>query len=256
MGVSETMNVLQQIEKRSYLATDEQIRALAAANYQAGADLTNTGSTYLRILIAGTQAELGSTPRLRAVRGAKDAAPEMEAALNALQAVHERYYALVLEAITTEDVEDKPTLRKAEKSRRALERNRRGNFARTSASLVRAYIRAGCNILALVVPTATKSLLRSAVLQKKAPPTPEVIVERNVSAVVTRIEELQADRPDLATITIQTLLARLTSMATGGEKQVTTSSPKKAMAEGITLKLGEGIFLPLPPTTPAPSTMH
>lgn len=147
------MSTIDNIVKHHYVATDAQVESLAREQYTASAEVARANSTYLRVLVAGCQAELGSK---------RGRAPGIESQLAVLEKVHERFYAAVLRGVTTSDVEPNDALESTERGRRQLERNRRSGFARSAATTVRNYIRSGGDLRGLDVETTTKTGLAKA----------------------------------------------------------------------------------------------
>lgn len=132
------------LESKHYIATPADIATLTRAYSEAIDASSNVRGHYFRALIATTQAELGSKPRQRSA----EASPTLEAEgirtqLAAVDAVHERFYAVVLDTVNGN----------------ADERNRRSNFARSAVSTVRAYVRAGFDITLVAAARATKAAL-------------------------------------------------------------------------------------------------
>jgi hypothetical protein len=109
------MNVIDNIEKHNYVATEAQVETLAREHHSSAAALNRSNLTYLRIIIAGCQAELG---------GKRGRAPAPEAQMSVLEKVHGKFYAAVLRGVVTEDVAADDTLDRTERGRRQLERNR------------------------------------------------------------------------------------------------------------------------------------
>lgn len=246
-------DINQTIAGRAYLATDEQVKALAVANYEGAATADTTRGTFLRVEVASLQAALGVKPRQRL--GGKPQTFERDVVIATYNDVHKRLYALVMTAVVTDDIKDSPKLRKPEKSRRALERNRRSNFARSAKSTLMAFIRAGGNVAALAVPVVTKAAL--AEQTRKLKPAVEVdrtvLADRIVNSMAKRIEALRAEDHELAQMVSQKLTVQLSPVTT----QHTTKSPAKSVEEMIPLRMGEGIFLPMPTITPEPQqTAH
>lgn len=235
-------NVNQTIAARAYLATDEQVRALAIANYEGSAAVDTSRATFLRVEVASLQAALGIKPRQRDY--GKPQHFDRDTVMSTYNDVHARLYALVLDAVVTDDIRDSAKLRKAEKSRRAIERNRRSNFARSAKSTLAAFIRAGGNVAALVVPAVTKGSLAEQTKKLK----PAVAQDRNeladriCTSMVNRIEKLREEDHELAQLVSQRLTVQLSPVTT----DKTTKSPTKSVEENIPLRMGEGIFLPMP----------
>jgi hypothetical protein len=103
-------------------------------------------------LIATTQSELGVPIRIRRTLHQETLAlAETESQLSALQKVNARFYAIVLKRIDE-------TLPRGGKNR-GIEANKLSNFARSTFSVVRGWIRAGGDIRTLAARTTTKSTL-------------------------------------------------------------------------------------------------
>lgn len=244
-------DILAILAQRHYVANDQQIRTLAQAYCDAQERASQVNGTFLRVLIAGTQIAMGTQPRLRASR---DKLPDFDVTedLRTLNKVHLHYYEVILDAIVTDDIRDNPKLRQAEKSRRAMERNRRTNFARTAKATLVAYVRAGGNVRSLVVPTVTKASLRAFAEQARskevAKQEPKERVQTFVDRIMTRVEALRKDDEAIAADVAQLLILQLTDVA---KCEKFTKSPKKAADEGIPLELEGRIWLPLPPAEPA-----
>lgn len=120
------------------------------------------GTTYLRALIKGALVTHGRKPE--------------DGESKALNVAHAEYLPCIVRGITTPDVApiagpagDSPNVVRAENKRRALERNRRSNFARTAASAVRGYLGAGGKLADIPLPTVTKSWLVSEAARMRGP---------------------------------------------------------------------------------------
>lgn len=142
------MNIIQTIAKANYAATETQVETLAHAVV-----LGKMGeSTYLRVLTAHCQAELGPAPR-RAV-SARAAAMTREAQEAVIDKVHGRLYPHVQKGVQSNGLGGDGELP-------ANEVNRRATFARTSASELRGYVARGGDLRALEVATLTRAQLRN-----------------------------------------------------------------------------------------------
>ena len=160
------MNIQQTIAKAHYVATEQQVEQLAASQYAASQEVEGHNNTYLRVVVVGVQAEVGTKKRGRS--------PTRDAQLTVIEKVHERFYAAVLRGVTTADIANEDGLLPPEKSRRALERNRRSTFARTAKTTLTNFVKAGGDIRTLDAETVTKRSLRDAI----APPEPANRLER------------------------------------------------------------------------------
>lgn len=147
------MNIQQTIERAHYVATDMQVEQLAAARWLLSAQEEGLNGTYLRVLVVGCQAELGTKRRGK---------PSITSQLAVVEKIHGRFYAAVLRGITTADIVADDTQEPAERSRRALERNRRSTFARSAKTTLANFVRGGGDVRTLDAPTVSKAQLRAA----------------------------------------------------------------------------------------------
>lgn len=139
-----------QIEAKAYLATDEEVTWLTQTYANGIAAVAGTKVTYLRVLIAHVKHDVGR--RLKNLKA--------QAAIEFLEETHKRLYAIVLKAVTTPEIADAEDLAKEERTRRSLARNSRSNFARSSMTAVRNWVKTGGSLAALDPMTITKSELR------------------------------------------------------------------------------------------------
>lgn len=117
------------IEKAGYVASESQIEELAH-DVAVG---KSADSTYLRVLVVAVQTALKA---------------KRQRAATAVGVAHDRFYAAVLRGVGADDITPK-------------ERRRRATFARTAASTLRSFVRAGGDIRSLEVATVTKGSLRA-----------------------------------------------------------------------------------------------
>lgn len=138
------------IESKGFIATPNDITALTRA-ILAGQQAAASGTgTYLKALVATTTDELGAPARAHAGKGKRLKQEQIAAHLAALEAVHARFYEAVVEGASDNLPPGKD---------KARELNRRTNFARSSVSTVRGYIRAGNDITMLVAARVVKAAL-------------------------------------------------------------------------------------------------
>jgi len=161
--------------------------------------------------------------------------------LKALTAVHERFYTIVTEVVTEalEGTKDK-----------AMELNRRTNFARTALGSVRAWIRAGGDITSLAPATATKAMLAVESEGTKAPPSAQALKSRAESqsqGLLTTFEGLATSDKAAAIEQMSMVLGQLTSrlLSMG---VVSTKDPGLSFTEHRPLRIGKHVFVPAPPT--------
>lgn len=194
------MDIQQTIKRAHYVATPAQVQLLAAAHWNVAVQLEGANSTYLRVVLVGAQAQLGQK------RGRQ---PNAAAQMAVLEKVHATFYAAVLAGVTTEDIAKEDGLEPQESSRRALERNRRSTFARSSKTALANYAKAGGDLRALVVEEVTKASLRAAL----APPPPEDRTARQLAtaqgAILRAVERRARGDPDGARGMLEAVVARL-----------------------------------------------
>lgn len=129
------------------------IRALARRAVEGRTAVLEARGEYLRALVGSAQLELAKTPDLNHMA--------------AVKAVHRKFYPVVQEATATPDIKLDKKQAPAERKRRALERNRRTNFARSAYGTIRRWLRApGHDLTKLDAMKVTKSQLLN-----EAPPT-------------------------------------------------------------------------------------
>ncbi len=243
------MNIFTQIEKANYCVSLDTVKALAVGHLAAQQTVGKTPGAYFRILLAATQQAICGKPTLRA-RGKVPSLTDEEIAqhLETFEKVNTSLYAVILEAVRSSDVESRPNLGTDEQNRRAKERNRRTNFARSAASTLRAYIRQGGNVLRLAVPSATKSAVAGMTPSDNGKPVP--LAERTAkridsaaSRIVASADELAAKDKAKAVAVLQSALAVLgEALQRLGPKA--TTKPGAAMEEHRPLRTPMGIFWP------------
>lgn len=167
--------------------TEKQIEALAAERLTAD----QADGTYLRALIVGAQAKIGTK---RGKRGA----------LAALNDVATAYYAAVLRGVTTPDIAITDGLGSDESQRRVHERNRRATFARSAKSTIVAWVREGGDLKALDADTVTKTELRVSVAASRT--KPGVAVERAQAAILKAVAH---ESPEAARTRLEAVMEAL-----------------------------------------------
>jgi hypothetical protein len=152
------------LETKHYVATLEDVADITREIISAQKAGAEGRATYLRVLIATTQSELGQHPRQRTVDTAKLSDAERETQLAALETVGKRFYDVVTKAAKA--LIDGP-------DRGGLELNRRTTFARTSLSAIRRWVTAGNDITNLAAGRTTKASL--VVAGRRKAPTAKVL---------------------------------------------------------------------------------
>lgn len=201
------------IENKHYVASDHDVELLAAAHLACSDATKRVDVSYLRILVATLQA------RFNGMRGRKKlAAADITQHSTYLAEVHTRLYAFVLRGVTTPDVVDEETLDADTRRGRAAVRNGRAAFARSSASTLQLFIRAGGDVRGLDVTGVSKTQLR-AFAKSTAPPMP---LTEAMLVGLKRLEreaiELAADDPDAAREVVTECMERLQSILDGLDK--------------------------------------
>lgn len=160
------------IASKNYIATVADVEKIAAAIIDGDIQVATSRGTYLKVLVASTQDELKSPPRQRSGKAPKLDAPGIAEHLVAFQSVADKFYAACMRvAQNTVPAPDTAMIRS------------RTTFARSAASTVRGYIRAGNDIRALAAARTTKASLATPRKRRKA----------SVAAMQKRAEKLAGE---------------------------------------------------------------
>lgn len=217
--------------------TDADIAKLTRDYLNAVSTAAGSRITYLRALVETTIREIGATPRTSPPRGRQTKmTPETTASqLAALQATHERFYAIVIK-VASEDLPAKD---------QAAELNRRTNFARTALYSARLWVRAGNDLTVLVVQNLTKAALAVKTTPRAASARQlRGRVERRSKAVMAAILALEDTDKAAAMAELNTLMGQLASRLISLEGGSATTDPKIAAAEHRPLRVGTTVFTP------------
>lgn len=218
------------IESRNFIATDTDIAKIAAQAIDGETRSAEARGLFFKALIATTQHELGSPPRLRNVAGAKLSAEETTAHLLTFEGIAKRFCEKAREvAANTVPDTDTETLR-----------SRTRKFY-SAASTVRGYIRAGGDIRGIAAHKATKGSLATPRVKRK--PNPEALKRRAV-ALGAELEKIARSlNGDFAREVLTPLLAKLGALA--GKTAKATRDPAEAMSEQRALRTKVGVFFPI-----------
>lgn len=235
------------LENRNFVATPADIKALAAARLGAAGTVENTGTSYLRALVATTISELGSEPRVNASKRApKLKAEDRAKQLAALQGVHERFYAIVTEVCS----EGLPSGKA-----KALELNRRTNYARTAYRAARNWIRASNDLTAVPPAKVTKRALDVPAAPRK--PTASRVrgrVEASAKALAEALATLAGLDKVAAVGELETLMGQLAAQLRTLVPGSITTDPRQAAAEHRPLRAkGGALFFPVAQSEARPS---
>ena len=213
--------LIQRIAHSLYVANEQQVEAMAHERYTSDTTTRNTDETYLRVVIAEMQSKLGRRTRGR---------PNATAQAQVLTTAHDRYYPHILKGVTTPDIAVEADLPPPEQQRRALERNRRSNFARTVKSTILAYLNRGGDVRGLEVSQVTKSTLRAA----GKPPEPGNKVERQIfrakGLLLRALARQVRNNEELARTSIEATIAELEAMLDDIAAQV-SDEPEEPVAK-------------------------
>lgn len=194
------------VQKANYVATEHDVELLAASHFACNEAAKRADGYYLRILIAKLQSQFDGVKARR-----KPTKADLEAHANFLTETHQRFYPYVIKGVTTPDIADDPAADDLERRTRSIARSSRAGFARSTASTLLGYIRAGGDVRGLDVETVTKTQLRGWTRQASDPSrNPKVdALESTVRRVETLARNLMATDPDEARNTLEDAMARL-----------------------------------------------
>lgn len=193
------------IINKHYVVTDHDVELLAASHLACNDATKRADTSYLRILVQALQAQFDGTKHRR-----KPSKMDLENHSKYLAETHTRLYAFVLKGVTTPDCADSDILEPDERRARAAIRNSRGAFARSNASTIQGFIKAGGDVRSLDVATVNKSQLmtyRNAAMASDNPRSDFIL------SALKRIERQAIawakDDPDEVRNTIEDCMGRL-----------------------------------------------
>jgi hypothetical protein len=160
---------------KEFVTSTADVTKLAHAIINADASSAGGRATYLRSLLAATQAELGGKPVLR-IQG-RPKRPELELAAQTFDKVADGFYAAVLTAVP--------------EGLTAQERQGKTSFARSAAATLRRAIKTGWNPLGEAVTSVSKGKLTAWIKEHSAPrPITAKAAEQRVMSKVGEIADL------------------------------------------------------------------
>jgi len=216
------------LESRHFVATEADIATLVSTHDDALNARDTARATYLKALVATTIAELGASVRLRAGKPAVLSPDDTSNHVAAFEKVHQRFYVVVLKSIG----EGAPK-----------ERNSRANFARSAASTLRRWIKAGNDIRALAPSRVTKAALRVGGGTGRTERPPARRVEAMAGRLATGAEELAKTDKAAAIAAVEGAMTRLATLLVSLGAP-TTRNPQKAVDEHLPFKTGRNVFWP------------
>jgi hypothetical protein len=251
---SPDQSLIGDLEKAHYVAADEQVEKLARLYTKTTEAGERVRGSYLRILVAAAQERLKALPAKKKF-ARRLSQTEIGQQLPVVEEVHGRFYIAVLRGVTTPDVTDHENLEEQERTRRALERNRRSGFARSAKSTLVAFVKAGGDIRQLIADEVSKTSLRQYITTVEPPSASTEVLEARITRGALHIEEIArelADKDKLAaTSTVEVAMRKLAALLAELGGRGPTPKPDVAMREGRPLDLGEtGVFFPMPIAPP------
>lgn len=175
-------SILEALAASNFLATDSQVESLASL----AADGQRAGGTYLSVLVAHVKGVLSEAKRK----------PGPSAQLSAIDAQQERLYPHVLKGVAPEGVEQD-------------ERNRLAIFARTAASDLRHYVKAGGDIRKLEPAEVRKHVLRSEGKEVPTGTRAERAFSRAQTALVSTAQRIAKTDPEEALSRLRAAMGRI-----------------------------------------------
>lgn len=198
-------SIMAKILKANFVATPHDVELLAAAHLGASDTAKRADGSYLCILVAALQAQFNGVRNKKA-----PTQPELDNHSKFLADTHTAFYQSVLVGITTDDVADSEALSTEERRARATVRNNRAGFARSSASTLQGFIRAGGDVRKLDVATVSKTALRTWTKANTVGATPR---QDFIMSALKRMEReakaLLAEDPDEGRQTVEECMERL-----------------------------------------------
>lgn len=221
------------IETNQYIATAADVEKLALSILTADQQVQGGRGTYLKAMVATTQAELGSPPRMRNTRADRIEGDEVVAHLKAFEAVFSRFHEAVVKAAgSLEPKPDSETLRA------------RTAFSRSAGSTLRGFIRAGNDVRSLAAHKVTKASLATPRSKRKF--SVDALRTRATAAAETLagiVKNLSAANSAEGKETVQRIMAQLAAVA--GLTQHTSKDVEKSIEAGEAFHTKTGVFLPI-----------
>lgn len=191
-------SIVKAIADSSFRPTDEDVVTLVQTKVKAGAVDEGVGDTYFNVL------------RTEACDNyERDVASGM---LESIDAANKRLMVLVNRGAITPDIEASEYDDSDTKATKYAERQKRTAFARTSASALRRYVKAGGDLLTLTLgKSATEKLaakLEGEASEAAGENTPEAKVAKRLAGLITALNQIdEGSRPTVLRHVISTLEA-------------------------------------------------
>lgn len=200
-------NIQDTIERKHYAATEHDVELLAASHFQADTLAKRADGQYLRILVAALKAQFNGSRR-------KLSQADTDNHMEFLAATHAKLYSAVVRGVTTDDVADNEGLDVDVRRQRAAVRNGRAAFARSAASTLKAFLRAGGDVRTLTVDTVTKGTLRASTSRMVAPDAnpAQVATQAALGRVLRLVQAMAAEDPEGAREALEEAMERMRTL--------------------------------------------
>jgi hypothetical protein len=196
--------IVMKLEQGNWVANETQVETLAHERYSGARTVTAIDGTYLRVLLVAIQARLGRKTRGRVA---------LDTQAQVLEETHVKFYDAVLRGVTTDEIAIDETLPQAERSARALERNRRSAFARSAKSTLALAAATGIDLRGLDPATTSKASLRAATAPPEASDKTVRQINRSRGALLRAIGRRAKIEPDEARREIEATIEALEQVA-------------------------------------------
>lgn len=230
------------LEQRHYVATESDIVTIGT-RLMDGLELADTSRmSYLRSVIGTAQHDLDITPRASKGKATKLEPAEIERQLNGVNAVHDRFYAVLLKTIGERVPKGKD---------HAAEVNRLTNFARTAVYAIRQWVKAGRDLGRVIPDTASKRTLAVEGPKRQRRVSTIVLrkrVERQNKEFLTAVLALAETDKAAAIGELKMVIGQLSQQLSELGHMRATTDPKIAADEHRPLRVGKALYVPVTET--------
>ena len=180
-------SIVKTIQSDDYNVDDNVLETLVNTKVKAGKVDDGIGDTYLSVLLKRSQNEMAGQKR------------DEDSQLAAIDRAHKGMYKVVKRAVITPEISDQT------KSENRAERDRRGGFARSSASVLRRYVKSGGSLFDLEPGKVRKTAMEKAAkeLEHQAREaagenTPEAKVAKRLASLITALNQIEDNKARMA----------------------------------------------------------